>query len=375
MDAVANTISAGPANTGSNKTRAKRARSKGPSLQISEQLNESYDLFNQELFDGRLPLVWLGLINKPGCYGYFKPNQWENREGVVVDVIALDSGTATSRPLEELLSTLVHEMAHASVFHCSNGRASTGGHGRAWRAEMKRLGLPPLRIGRTWDHATHSIDPNGAFHAAFLKHRKRLQELPWRECVRAAAKGTDKRDRARFQCPLCTFNAWARPTGRLFCGFCTTPEGLVGMLSDEGPAPSPSPGGTSGAKAPRTHYPEPRGAVSLPPWTDEIGRELRLHTGIDHPPQDIGDALIVLTFGVKQRRPELAQNLPRALESKDQDAIAKALREVWIHRCQVLHPDVEGGSEIAFKALQTAHSMVRPPRRAKPSDSETAGGD
>ena len=367
---VANRIAKGPAATSKRKPVID-----SPALQLSQRLVQSYDLFNADLFDGRLPPVMLQLRNKPGCYGYFQPNKWSDRDGRLIDVITLDSETATDRPLEELLSTLVHEMAHAYVFHCTNGRASTGGHGPQWRKEMERIGLPPVRIGLKWKHATHSIDPNGSFHAVFLKHRKQLQDLPWRECIGASSGRASGPDRVRFQCPHCTFNVWAKPAGLPVCGFCSTPEELVFMLSDQGTAVPPSAAGGTTAKGARPHYSEPRGVVGLPVWTDELGRELRLHTGIDHPPQDLGDALLVLTFGVMQRRPEIAHNLPRALESKDQDAIAKALKELYIHRCQVLHPDVEGGSEISFKALQTAYRTILPPKKKESYDSDSGEDD
>ena len=31
---------------------------------------------------------------------------------------------------------------------------------------------------------------------------------------------------------------------------------------------------------------------------------------------------------------------------------------IYKHRAKLLHPDMEGGSEVAFKALQVAHRML-----------------
>lgn len=339
--------------------------SSGPALEQLGRLTVAYEIFNQELFDGELPPVMLQLRSKPNCYGYFQPNKWKNRDGELIDVIALDSRTAIDRPLEELLSTLVHEMAHAFVFHCTNSRTSSGGHGAKWRAEMERVGLPPIRIGLKWKHATHRIAADGLFHAVFLQHREQLQELPWRECSVNATRGAG-RDRTRFQCPSCSGNAWARPSAQLLCGTCSSTEELVEMLPDYKPG-TDAPAGKS-EKGRRTDYAEPRGAVALPVWTDELGRELRLHTGLDHPPADKADALLVLTFGVEQREPHLAEALISALDSGDEDAIRQALKDVYRHRCRVLHPDMEGGSEVAFKCLQTAHSILRPSQRGKSYD-------
>ncbi|NBP79902.1 hypothetical protein EBU58_04135 [bacterium] len=44
--------------------------------------------------------------------------------------------------------------------------------------------------------------------------------------------------------------------------------------------------------------------------------------------------------------------------------MAAALKQVYRQRAKELHPDVEGGSEVAFKALQTALLILkRKPKR------------
>ena len=331
-----------------------------PALEQTARLVVAFDLFNQELFDGALPPVWLQLRNKPGSYGYFQPRKWKSADGSLIDVISLDSRTATERPLIELLSTLAHEMCHQYVYAVINNGKATGGHGGDWRREMLRIGLPPIQIGATWRAATHRIDPDGLFAQVFAEHETQLQALPWQECIKAANRGRGL-DRVKFQCPTCGSNAWARAAALLMCGNCSTPERLVEMLPEFRPEGGKGNGQRASAK--REHYPEPTGEPSLPVWTVELGRELRTRTGLDHPPTCAGEAMVVMLFGIALRHPELDKQLRDALEQEADEPMDSALKQVYRQRAKELHPDVEGGSEVAFKALQTALLILQRERR------------
>lgn len=332
-------------------------KTSSPAIEQLQRLTTAFDIFNTELFDGALPPVMLQLANKPGSLGYFQPNKWKNSEGVLLDVISLDSKSAATRPLPELLSTLVHEMAHSYVFHCCNDRKATGGHGVEWRRKMLDIGLPPIQVGRTWRSATHSIDPDGAYMQAFERHRQQLQELPWQECIGYANRGRGV-DRVKFQCPHCGFNAWAKAAGAMLCGFCSTRTALVEMLPEYRAEGGGGKGGSTRATAKREHYPEPSGTPALPVWTDELGRELRLHTGVDRPPQTMEEALVVMFFGVQRRDPQLFEAWIDSITAAERRGSAELRKSIYKHRAKQLHPDVEGGSEVAFKALQVAYRML-----------------
>ena len=331
-------------------------KSDSPAVLLSRRLSEAFKIFNEDLFEGALPPAMLQLRNKPGSYGYFQPNKWKGQDESLLDVISLDSSTATERPLIELLSTLVHEMAHSYVFNVVKNRRSTGGHGPDWRLKMQEIGLPPVQIGNTWRQATHRIDPAGAYAQAFERNRARLQELPWSERIGTATRGRGL-DRVKFQCPVCLANAYARPAALLLCGECSTITELVEMLPEYRPSGGGGKGSGKAATAKREHYPEPTGIPSLPVWTDELSRELRLLTGLDHPPVNVVDALTVLTFGMKERGHGA---LLEALLAPDQSAedLRAVLKRVYLIRAKQLHPDA-GGSEVAFKALQTAYMLTK----------------
>ena len=334
------------------------SKADSPAVLLSKRLSVAFDLFNRQLFNGELPPAMLQLRNKPGSYGYFSPNKWKGQgDGDLLDVINLDSKTAAERPLIELLSTLVHEMAHSYVFNIINEGASLGprgGHGPDWCNKMLAVGLIPVPIGTR--HSTHRIDPDGAFAKAFERNRARLQELPWSERIGTATRGRGL-DRVRFQCPVCSSNAWARAAARLLCGECSTTAELVEMLPEYRPSGGDGQGSGKTATSNREHYPEPVGIPSLPVWTDELSRELRLHTGLDHPPANMIDAITVLTFGLKERgHGDLLEALLAAEQSAEN--LQAALKRIYLIRAKQLHPDA-GGSEVAFKALQTAFLLVK----------------
>ena len=126
------------------------------------------------------------------------------------------------------------------------------------------------------------------------------------------------------------------------------------------------------AGAARQDYPEPEKTPGLPVWTDELGREMRIHTGLDHPPQEPFEALLVMLFGVVQRAPVLFDQLVDAASATaDIDSWAQALKALWKHRASVLHPDA-GGSEEAFKCLQIAKRILDK-CQAKAEDVRSAG--
>jgi len=325
------------------------ARTPAPAIDQHSRLQSAADLFNAELFDGTLPPAYITMIVKPGCYGLFFPDRYQNKKGQSVDQIALCARTAVERPLPELLSTLVHEMCHQAAYE-NSGRKNPGGHGTAWRNLMDAVGLPPVRIGGDWRRATHRIDPDGRFAKLVAKHRSKLQELPWAD-VSSSVIGTKKeKDRVRFTCRKCGANAWAKPSAQLLCGSCSTSIELV-VMHHAGQDPFNT-GRTTDYD--NDDVEPPTRIPGLPVFTDEMGRELRIHTGIDHLPIDYKEAIQVLVFGLRERGyGNLVDGVTQGLSA----LYIESVRKAWKVRAKQLHPDA-AGSEIAFKALQTAYVMA-----------------
>jgi hypothetical protein len=315
-----------------------------PAPDQHSRLQEAADLFNAQLFGGELSPVYLTLQHKPGCYGYFSPDRFRAANGALISSIALDSVTAVDRPLIELLSTLVHEQCHQLIYERS-GCKSTGAHGPAWRQAMQRCGLPPLQVGATWKKATHRIDPAGLFAEVFSAEREQLQALPWQERhgKTARSRGTD---RVKFTCPSCQQNAWGRPAAELLCGSCSRPAALVRMIGTHDHGSRPGAPGAGG------NEPEPTNAPGLPVWTDELGREVRVHTGIDHPPATAAEASAVMSHG-------LAANGHADLwQQWHGEPDSELLKAIYRIRARQTHPDA-GGSTEAFKMVQIAYVWLK----------------
>ena len=68
----------------------------------------------------------------------------------------------------------------------------------------------------------------------------------------------------------------------------------------------------------------------------------------------------------------LMDALSAAGQQQSAEALHLALKPIYRHRCQLLHPDMEGGSEVSFKALQTAYLMVK---RIIPTAAEVAAAE
>lgn len=188
--------------------------------------DKAYDYFNAELFGGELPACMITLQRKNNTLGYFWAEQFTARKGKnVVDEIALNPSHFETRTDKDILSTLVHEMAHLWQQHF--GKPSRGGyHNRQWGAKMRELGLIPSDTGRpggkeTGQCMSHYVEKEGAFSVACDKLTRKGFRLTWqaREQDRAAA-AAKRASKTKYTCPGCDMNAWAKPGVSLCCGEC-----------------------------------------------------------------------------------------------------------------------------------------------------------
>ena len=110
-------------------------------------LNEAYAFFNACLFKGDLPNCLITLQRKSKAYGYFAGDRFGSRDGdVVTDEIALNPSHFRVRSTEEVLSTLVHEMAH--LWQHRFGKPSRSNyHNKEWGDKMREIGLVPSSTG------------------------------------------------------------------------------------------------------------------------------------------------------------------------------------------------------------------------------------
>jgi hypothetical protein len=209
-----------------------------PTQETYSALQAAYEHFNRELFGGALPECLITLQRKEKrVYGYFWGRRFEEIGGAGrTDEIAMNPQHFTRRDIEEVLSTLVHEMAHQWQEHCGTPSRKAY-HNRQWADKMESIGLMPSDTGqpggkKTGQHMTHYIIPGGPFARACAALLSDGFRLAWGEIVTdiegvegepGKGGGKTKTTRVKFTCPGCSANAWGKPALKLICGECLVP--------------------------------------------------------------------------------------------------------------------------------------------------------
>lgn len=154
-----------------------------PTLETYGELQRAYEHFNAALFDAALPSCLITLQRKKRVHGYFSRNRFGDADGNIIDEIALNPGYFSLRSIEEILSTLVHEMVHSWQFHCGTP-SRPGYHNSEWAAQMEAVGLMPSHNGaeggrRVGQKVTHYIMPDGPFAIACEALLTQSFKLSW----------------------------------------------------------------------------------------------------------------------------------------------------------------------------------------------------
>ena len=158
------------------------------------------------------------------------------------DEIAMNPNHIGERSAEATLSTLAHEMAHLWQHHF--GKPSRNGyHNREWGRQMREIGLVPTATGapggkETGPRMSHMIEPNGAFAHSCEALITTGAVINWHDPhVESLAARMKRNTRAKFTCPGCGQNAWAKPGAALACSDCDehmigpSPEAIAGLLA------------------------------------------------------------------------------------------------------------------------------------------------
>ena len=110
---------------------------------VAGYLNKIFDLLNEEFFENELSRPTITIQSTPRAYGHFslREDTWVSKLGGTHE-INIGAGTL-SRPIEEVVSTLLHEMVHyynyeRGVQDCSRGNTY---HNKKFKEEAERRGL------------------------------------------------------------------------------------------------------------------------------------------------------------------------------------------------------------------------------------------
>jgi predicted SprT family Zn-dependent metalloprotease len=199
-----------------------------PTQHTYDSLTQAYSHFNKSLFNGVLPCCLITMQRKQGAYGYFAGDRFGTRDGgQKTDEIALNPSHFKAQTTQEILSTLVHEMAHLWQHHFGKpGRTSY--HNREWAECMRAIGLIPSDTGQpggkeTGQKVSHYIAENGKFAESCAELVSSGYDLSYIELWDEASAAKRKKKAAsktKYTCPDCSANAWAKPAARLICGDC-----------------------------------------------------------------------------------------------------------------------------------------------------------
>ncbi|EKO4043376.1 SprT-like domain-containing protein [Salmonella enterica] len=228
-----------------------------PTQQAYEELQVAYDHFNQALFDGALPTCLITLQREKKTYGYFSPERFVHADGKRTDEIAMNPAYFAVCPPEEIMQTLVHEMAHLWQYHF--GKPGRGGyHNKEWAEKMESIGLMPSSTGqpggaRTGDKMADYAIEGGLFMDEYNNLMQEdfriswMDRFPARDRLLAALESGDasqfagdlsemgievdengemsikpgnKSNRIKYTCPQCETNLWGKPDLNVVCGDC-----------------------------------------------------------------------------------------------------------------------------------------------------------
>jgi ribosomal protein S27AE len=202
-----------------------------------ESLTDAFRFFNRRLFDDRLPLVLLTLSKHGSSFGYYRNRVFGSRveQNRATDEIALCANTFRGRTDKDVLSTLVHEMAH--LWHFSFGKriSRRGYHNLEWAKQMLQVGLHPSDTGKPggkmYGHRmTHYVIEGGPFDRTAEELMNGGWRLGWEqrtsrdfippELSVPEFEFESRPTRKKFTCKRCQLAAWTKFSARLVCGDC-----------------------------------------------------------------------------------------------------------------------------------------------------------
>ncbi len=154
--------------------------------ELYNQLQQAYDYFNQALFSGRLPpcLITVQRENE-NIHGYYSQERFGSKKNgqKSMDEIAMNPIYFVNSRIENVLSTLAHEMTHLEQAHF--GKPGRGRyHNKEWGDLMEQIGLMPsntCKVGghRTGDQMAHYIVKDGRFDQVCKKLIDNQFQISW----------------------------------------------------------------------------------------------------------------------------------------------------------------------------------------------------
>ena len=222
-----------------------------PTQETYAELQQAFDVFNDELFDGKLPACLFTLQREKKTDGYFSPNQFGRRhDGSKADEIALNPAYFGVVPIREVMLTLV-----CTLVHCWQAHYGSPGRRRycnkEWADKLESVGVIPSQTGkpegkRTGERIRGYAIEGGRFELACQTLLTAEFELSWadrfparhvsEETLLAATEeemsdmeGAEielieetpsKPSRTKYTCGACETSVWGKADLQIGCRAC-----------------------------------------------------------------------------------------------------------------------------------------------------------
>jgi predicted SprT family Zn-dependent metalloprotease len=198
-------------------------------------IERAFKFYNEKIFDGQLQPTAFTIARQSRMIACFRPISFVTRQGGEEMSEISFNPDYLDRTVEEIVSTLVHEMFHLAQYQYGDP-SRNGYHNKEWGSWMEKAGLTPSSTGqeggkRTGQKMSHVIIPEGLFEVVTKQLVGDNFKLKWCSVVAKGAvdpdddeDGKPKKKKAKsklkYTCPECKQNAWAKPDTPLMCGKC-----------------------------------------------------------------------------------------------------------------------------------------------------------
>jgi hypothetical protein len=193
-----------------------RINAADPTAALHGKFIIAFEFFNDHLFESRLPRCAITMRANHRSAGYFAQERFQKIDNEkIVDEIAMNPKAFKNNSIEDVLSTLVHEMVHLEQFHF--GKPSRGKyHNREWGRLMKRIGLYPSHTGKpggkeTGQQMTHYIIAGGPFAIACAELLKRGFTIEYADIWKEREGRGPNKNKASYKCLGCGLLMWGKP--------------------------------------------------------------------------------------------------------------------------------------------------------------------
>ena len=198
---------------------------------VAGYLNKIFDLLNQEFFESSLSRPTITIQSTPKAYGHFSlsENTWISKIGGTHE-INIGAGTL-SRPIENVVATLLHEMVHYfnhinGVQDCSRGNTY---HNRRFKEAAECRGLIISHTDKYgWSHTEPSDEllefclRFGLTEILINRNEATYFRVGGGTGTHDGAEGNPPRTSStrKYICPCCGMSVRATRTVRIACMDC-----------------------------------------------------------------------------------------------------------------------------------------------------------